>query len=120
MRNAMYILIITLLILPLNSNSNSTLLSKTNATKTKVNRNDGYFPKNGFVPDSDTAIKIAEAVWLPIYGKMIYEEKPFKAKLINKEYWEVTGTLPKGYDGGTVVAHIRKLDGKILYVIHEK
>ena len=29
----------------------------------------GYVPKNGFVPDEKTAIKIAEAVLFPIYGE---------------------------------------------------
>ena len=32
-----------------------------------------------YVPDKITAIKIAEAVWLPIYGNSIYEKKPFVA-----------------------------------------
>jgi hypothetical protein len=46
-----------------------------------------------FVPDKKTAIKIAEAIWLPIYGEDIYSQKPFVAQLINDKYWEVTGTL---------------------------
>jgi hypothetical protein len=27
-----------------------------------------YKPKNGFVPNQETAIRIAGAVWIPIYG----------------------------------------------------
>ena len=27
-----------------------------------------YVPPKGFVPDSATAVRIAEAVWIPIYG----------------------------------------------------
>jgi len=80
----------------------------------------GATPSEGFVPDEDTAIKIAEAIWLPIYGDSINTLKPFVAKynaLLG--YWEVTGTLPPkfGY-GGIPEIHIRKKDGKILYVMH--
>ena len=34
-----------------------------------------------YVPDEQTPIKIAEAIWLPIFGKSIYDERPFKAYL---------------------------------------
>jgi len=82
-----------------------------------------YVPKAGYVPDQATAIKIAEAIWLPIYGKEIYNEKPFKAKLIKGgTVWEVTGSLPNDMLvlGGTAIIEIRRSDCKILYVIHGK
>ena len=41
-------------------------------------------PSGGFVPDAATAKKIAEAVWLPIYGKKVLSEKPYQATLNNK------------------------------------
>lgn len=31
----------------------------------------------------ETAIKIAEAIWYPIYGEKIYDKKPFVARLKN-------------------------------------
>ena len=41
-----------------------------------------YVPPNGFVPDAATAARIAEAVWIPIYGAaQIARQKPFKATL---------------------------------------
>ncbi len=77
-----------------------------------------YIPPNGFVPDSGTAVRIAVAVWTPIYGEQqIMSEQPFVAKL-HKGVWTVTGTLPKGFVGGTAVAKIAKRDGRILFVIH--
>jgi hypothetical protein len=90
---------------------------------------EGFTPKEGFVPNDSTAIRIAEAVWLPIYGKKIYEETPFKAKLIDNKIWIVEGTLPGTKNqkkdgkvhisvGGVVHAEIQKSDGKILKVIH--
>ncbi len=86
-------------------------------TSTKPN----YEPKDGYVPDEETAIAIAVAVWNPIYGKEnIDAEKPFHANLKNG-IWTVTGSLPKGFDkGGTAIAEISKEDGRILRIIHEK
>src|SRR5437870_913236 len=56
--------------------------------------------KNGYVPDEQTAIAIAVAVWTPIYGKaQIESEKPFRATLRNG-IWTVGGTLPEGHNGG--------------------
>ena len=74
-------------------------------------------PKAGLVPDAPTAVRIAEAVWLPIYGKRIYEKRPFVAKL-QGEVWVVTGTLPKDVVGGVPEAHIAKQDARVLKVIH--
>ena len=80
-----------------------------------------YLPPEGFVPDEETAIRIAEAIWLPIYGEGIYEKQPFVA-----DYdwisgcWKVEGTLPENMLGGVPEAQIRKSDGKIVFVFHGK
>ena len=77
-----------------------------------------YRPPAGYVPDAATAIRIAEAVWLPIYGKdQIESERPFIAEL-SSDVWTVTGSLPEGWKGGTAEIEIRKTDGTILRVIH--
>ena len=83
-----------------------------------------YEAKNGYVPDEATALKIAEAVLIPIYGeKTITEEKPFKAEL-KDGVWVAEGTLncPEGENckGGVVVIEISKDNGKILRVSHGK
>ena len=71
------------------------------------------------VPDSTTAIKIAEAIWLPIYGKMIYDERPYVATL-KDSVWIVEGTLEKYVSGGTAYIEIRKKDCRVLMVTHYK
>jgi hypothetical protein len=77
-------------------------------------------PAGGFVPDKETAVRVAEAVLIPIYGKAIIEsERPFSAKL-NGNVWEVTGHLSPELTGGVAEAWINKSDGKILRVIHGK
>lgn len=81
-----------------------------------------YKPKEGYVPDEKTAIRIAVAVWIPIYGeKEIEKEKPYKAKLDNG-VWTVEGSLPEGkyVRGGVAEADIAKDDGCILRVSHGK
>ena len=99
-------------------------------------------PKNGYVPDAATAIKVAEAVLSPIYGeKKIEDERPFTASL-KDDVWTVTGTVPCpetkagesdtavrpgfkaekqiGCYGGAAEIRISKEDGRILFVTHYK
>lgn len=80
-----------------------------------------YRPPAGYVPDARTAIRIAVAVWSPIYGeKQIQGEKPFHASL-KHGIWTVTGSLPSiTYVGGVSLAEISKKDGRVLRVIHGK
>jgi hypothetical protein len=81
-------------------------------------RQRSYVPPEGFVPNEKTAIRIAVAVWSPIYGEeKIEAEKPFVATLKNG-VWMVHGSLPKGLAGGVAIAQIAKRDGRILQVSH--
>jgi hypothetical protein len=80
----------------------------------------GYVPDEGFVPSKEVAIKIAVAVWEPIYGaEKIAKEKPYRATLADS-VWTVEGSLPKGAKGGVALARIAKKDGRILRVTHGK
>lgn len=74
--------------------------------------------EDGYVPDKETAIKIAEVIWFRIYGQEVNERRPFIAKLIDGEVWVIRGTLPKEILGGVPHAKIQKEDGKILEVYH--
>lgn len=77
-------------------------------------------PASGFVPDEITAIRVAEAILIPIYGQAKVEsERPFTAR-ISGSVWKVTGHLPSGVDGGVAEAWIDKRDGRILRVTHGK
>lgn len=73
----------------------------------------GVQPKNGFVPDEETAIKIAEAV-------LLNNEGPFSAMLTTDEVWVVSGSVPRGAVGGAAYVEIFKKDGRILRVAHGK
>jgi hypothetical protein len=88
-----------------------------------------YQPKEGYVPDSTTAVKIAEAVLVPVYGKKrIDSEQPFTAQL-KDDVWTVSGTLrcPDGKggittqcDGGVAVVQISKADAHVVSMTHYK
>lgn len=82
-----------------------------------------FKPENGFVPNAETAVKIGEAVLIPVYGEAtINRERPFKATR-QGEVWRVTGTLNCGAtecEGGTAVVRISKTSGEILFMGHYK
>jgi len=74
-----------------------------------------------YVPDEKTAIKVAEAIWIPIYGEKVLDKKPFKATISEDgTIWTVKGTVPKGMLGGFPIIEIRKSDCKIIKVFHSK
>jgi hypothetical protein len=89
-------------------------------------REPSFRPKEGFVPNAETAVKVGEAVLIPVYGEgKILGERPFKATL-QGDVWTVAGTLycggPSGTqcDGGTAVVKISKTSGQILFMTHYK
>jgi hypothetical protein len=83
-------------------------------------------PAGGYVPDATTAVRIAEAVLIPIYGaKQVGYEKPFNATL-DGDVWTVTGTLDCKTTatticvGGTAVVQLSKTTGAVLLLVHEE
>jgi NTF2 fold immunity protein len=86
-------------------------------------------PKADYVPDSSTAVAIAEKVLIREYGvKKIASERPFTATL-KGNVWTVAGSLHCSDGeggttticaGGVAVIRIKKSDGRILSMIHTK
>ena len=74
----------------------------------------------GFVPNAATAIKIAEAVWEPIYGVGDRKAHQPTTAHLEEDTWIVQGSLPAGARGGVAIAEIRKTDGCILRISHGK
>jgi hypothetical protein len=66
------------------------------------------------------AIKQAENKWFAIYGKSIYDKKPFTAKLINDTIWVIQGTLSKWKQGGVPYAEINAKNCEFIKVTHGK
>jgi hypothetical protein len=77
-------------------------------------------PSGGLVPDAETAVAIAVAVFKPIFGaEKIESQRPFHAEL-NGEIWHVYGSLPVGWRGGTAEAELSRKDGRIIRVWHSR
>jgi hypothetical protein len=75
-------------------------------------------PKEGLVPDKETAIKIAEVVLFRLYGEEdIMAQRPYKLKE-DDDIWRICGTLkPNGFGSAFNIA-ISKQTGAILHLEH--
>ncbi len=84
-----------------------------------IKNSHSFVPMKGFVPDKNTAVAIAYAVAVPIYGKkQMDEEEPFRAEL-KDGVWTVLGTMHcVSCMGGTLIMQIDKSSGKIIFVGH--
>lgn len=72
------------------------------------------------IPDSATAVAVAEPILFKVYGKdEILGEKPYKVDSV-EGCWVLTGTLPKGYFGGTFVIIMAAKDGRVIELTHNK
>jgi hypothetical protein len=87
---------------------------------------DSYVPPEGFVPDSTTALRVADAVLSAVYPERILApQRPFAVKLVG-DTWDVRGRLAgsgrPGYVlvGGVAMVRISKKDGRILHMSHSR
>lgn len=75
-----------------------------------------FLRMNGVIPDGDTAIAIAEAIFQPVFGKEYSANfVPYHARF-NDGVWTVYGTPKEGSRGGTPMLKVQKSDGKVLEV----
>lgn len=86
-----------------------------------------YLPKSGYIPDSTTAIKVAEAVLFPIYGDSnIIKQRPYRICLVGDSIWNISGSsIRKNGEpfirfGGNFHISLRKSDSRIIEVYHER
>jgi hypothetical protein len=79
-------------------------------------------PPSSFIPDAKTAVAVAHAILIPIYGaQTVQKEEPLVA-VRSGDIWTVTGTLacaPRCV-GGTAKVTLSAKDGRIISVIHAK
>ena len=72
------------------------------------------------ISDKETAIAVAEQILFKIYGKdQILSEKPYNVGFVDS-YWILSGTLPKGWVGGTFYIVLSSKDGRVIKLIHGK
>lgn len=72
------------------------------------------------VKDKETAISISEPILFNTYGKdNIKKQRPYESYFIDN-YWVISGTLPKGYLGGTFLIIIDATNSKVIRLTHGK
>lgn len=75
----------------------------------------------GPIPNAETAMAQAETIWTEIYGEQVKSKKPYQVFYDEEaDVWLVTGTLPDGFNGGVPYIMIRKSDGEVLAIWHDK
>lgn len=91
------------------------ILFGVSATAQTPRFNESYVPRPGMVPNKEAAVRIADAVLTPIYGKAVVEyEKPYSVTLVGG-IWIVKGKAHPG-PGGNLLIEISKRKGCILRV----
>ena len=75
-------------------------------------------PKEGLVPDKETAIKIAEVILFRLYGREnITSQKPYVVTE-DENIWWVCGTLKKDELGSVFTIAISRQTAAVLYLEH--
>lgn len=75
-------------------------------------------PKDGLVPDKETAIKIAEVILFRLYGEEdIIAERPYKVKQ-EDDIWWISGTLRENEFGSAFNIAVSKQTDAILHLEH--
>lgn len=78
------------------------------------------------IPDTNTAVKIAEAIWIAKYGLDVLRQRPYEI-ILEKEkdtVWHIEGTAYFSEDsnmisvGGVAYLSIRSRDCKIIELYH--
>jgi|ERR1700720_2443000 hypothetical protein len=80
-----------------------------------------YRPKVGVVQNKKTAVSIAEAILIPIYGdKQVQSQKAFRVTL-RDNIWLIEGALPDPPEPrGNFVLRLSKINGKVLFITHSQ
>lgn len=66
------------------------------------------------IKDKETAINVVEPILFAIYSKdNLIKHKPYETYLIDN-HWVASGTLPKGYLGGTFLIIVDATNSKII------
>lgn len=80
----------------------------------------GISPKEGFVPNAEIAVQIANVILSELYETdKIKNQQPFSVNIENN-VWIIEGNLNKEFKGGVAYIEIDKMTGEVLKVYHGK
>lgn len=72
------------------------------------------------INSKETAVAVTEPILFKFYGKdNIISERPYELYLLDG-YWFITGTLPKGQDGGVFEIILNARNGQVIKLMHGK
>jgi hypothetical protein len=69
--------------------------------------------------DKQSAIQIAEIVFVHVYGKDVLKERPWNVSQ-KKGLFEISGSLPKGWDGGVATMKMNPKTAEVVELYHGK
>lgn len=73
--------------------------------------------------DETSAVKIAEVIFVKVYGEKVLKEKPWKVKLEQDDtIFHIEGTFnrPKGTKGGVGEIRIKRSNAEVVSIMHGK
>ena len=76
-------------------------------------------PRTLAIPDEATAVAVGTAILRPVYGGLLWSERPFRATLTNGVWW-VRGSLPSGSKGGVAEVYLSQTNSAVLDLFHSK
>ncbi len=85
----------------------------------KISKSDKKATRTG-CDDRSIIISLAEKEWLKVYGRRIYNKRPFTVRTKNDSIRIVEGTLPEDYDGGVPYAEVDIKKCKVVKISHGK
>lgn len=82
-----------------------------------------YIPPGGYIPDAETAVRVAVAILAPVYGEqLILSQRPFQVSLVN-ELWKVRGyskSESRTERVGRFEIDIDKISGRVVRMHHSR
>lgn len=110
-----------LLLLGSNAQAQHATKAKRAVPKKQARVREGYVPPEGFVPDSATAVRLAEAFLIPIFGnRRNATSRPLHPKLTKDGVWRVSNARTDSVGYGGIYIEISKRDGRVLYFMYWK
>ncbi len=73
--------------------------------------------------DEASAVKIAEVIFVKVYGERVLQQKPWKVKSEKDDsifFIEGTFNLPKGTLGGVAEIRIKRSNAEVVSIMHGK
>jgi hypothetical protein len=110
--------LITVLLAPLSCTKGEPNIPASSGRAIIVDGRHSFLPDSGFIPDSLTAVAVAEAVLIPVHGRASVERQRPLAARQEGGIWIVEGAMREGFLGGVARVELSRADGRITRMSH--